>query len=110
MKGSPELTRDLYPSRITVKSQGKWRQKAPDASSSILHRCVSRLRPVCASSRAVVSVRSWSSGIGRNLGVWLGKSTAWVVERGSEGGSTGCRPYLRQAGRTTAGAPILAPG
>ncbi|RWW76529.1 hypothetical protein BHE74_00015375 [Ensete ventricosum] len=64
--------------------------------------------PVCASSPAVVSVRSWSSGIGRHLGVWLEKSTAGVVECGSEGGSTGCRPYLRQVDRTIAGTPILA--
>ncbi|RRT41130.1 hypothetical protein B296_00025780 [Ensete ventricosum] len=46
------------------------------------------VRPVCASSLAVVSVRSWSSGIGRNLGGRLGKSAAGVVERGSGGGST----------------------
>ncbi|RRT44960.1 hypothetical protein B296_00054543, partial [Ensete ventricosum] len=45
--------------------------------------------PVCASSPAIVSVRSWSSRIGRNLGVRLGKSAAGVVERGSEGGFTG---------------------
>ncbi|RWW02429.1 hypothetical protein GW17_00034479, partial [Ensete ventricosum] len=45
-------------------------------------------RPVCASSPAVVSERSWGSGIGRNLGVRLGKSAAGVVERGSEGAST----------------------
>ncbi|RZS15889.1 hypothetical protein BHM03_00047817, partial [Ensete ventricosum] len=44
---------------------------------------------VCASSPAVVSVRSWSSGIGRNLGVRLGKSTVGVVERRSKGGSLG---------------------
>ncbi|RRT50452.1 hypothetical protein B296_00046551 [Ensete ventricosum] len=50
--------------------------------------------PVCASSPAVVSVRSWSSRIGRNLGVRLGKSAAGVVERGSEGGSTGARAYI----------------
>ncbi|RWW64926.1 hypothetical protein BHE74_00027805 [Ensete ventricosum] len=110
--------------------------------------------PVCASLPAVVSVRSWSSRIGRNPGVRLGKSTAGVVERRSGGGSTGAyivgvvdHPYLatwlplwltvlshtstilavlavghastgkgvgltcvRPAGRTTAGAPILAPG
>ncbi|RRT76857.1 hypothetical protein B296_00025881 [Ensete ventricosum] len=58
-------------------------------------------RPVCASPPAVVSVRSWSSRIGRNLGVRLGKSTAGVVERRSGGGSTGAyivgvidHPYL----------------
>ncbi|RWW41938.1 hypothetical protein BHE74_00052545 [Ensete ventricosum] len=50
--------------------------------------------PVCASSPAVVSVRSWSSGIGRNLGVRLGKSVVGVVERGSGGGSTGARAYI----------------
>ncbi|RZS24482.1 hypothetical protein BHM03_00057554 [Ensete ventricosum] len=57
--------------------------------------------PVCASSPAVVSMRSWSSGIGRNLRVRLRKSAAGVVERGSEGGSTGAyivgvvdHPYL----------------
>ncbi|RZS05178.1 hypothetical protein BHM03_00035641 [Ensete ventricosum] len=56
---------------------------------------------MCASSPTVVSVRSWSSGIGRNLGVRLGKSTVGVVERGSEGDSTGAyivgvvdHPYL----------------
>ncbi|RRT79922.1 hypothetical protein B296_00015026 [Ensete ventricosum] len=111
---------------------------------------------VCASLSAVVSVRSWSSGIGRNPRVRLGKSIAGVVEHGSGGGSTGARahivgvvdhPYLatwlplwltmlshtstmpavlavghasmgkgvgltcvRPVGRTTAGAPILAPG
>ncbi|RWV87250.1 hypothetical protein GW17_00050776 [Ensete ventricosum] len=55
---------------------------------------VGRGWPVCASSPAVVSVRSWSSGIGRNLGVRLGKSAAGVVERRSEGGSTGAGAYI----------------
>ncbi|RRT32274.1 hypothetical protein B296_00048376 [Ensete ventricosum] len=45
--------------------------------------------PVCVSSPAIVSERSWGSGIRRNLGVRLGKSAAGVVERGSEGASTG---------------------
>ncbi|RRT59809.1 hypothetical protein B296_00037466 [Ensete ventricosum] len=45
-------------------------------------------RPMCASSPAVVSERSWGSGIGRNLVVRFGKSGARVVERGSEGAST----------------------
>ncbi|RZR85969.1 hypothetical protein BHM03_00013056 [Ensete ventricosum] len=39
-------------------------------------------------------MRSWSSGIGRNIGVRLGKSAVRVVEHGSEGGSTGAGAYI----------------
>ncbi|RRT31859.1 hypothetical protein B296_00047458 [Ensete ventricosum] len=48
------------------------------------------------------SVGRGCSGIGRNLGVRLGKSTAGVVERGSEGGSicqVGTSGPARRSGR-----------
>ncbi|RWV79122.1 hypothetical protein GW17_00059795, partial [Ensete ventricosum] len=68
-------------------------QKHLGVGTATVASSVGRGWPVCASSPAV-SVRSWSSGIGRNLGVQLGKSTAWVVERGLEGGSTGAEAYI----------------
>ncbi|RWW66189.1 hypothetical protein BHE74_00026459, partial [Ensete ventricosum] len=76
-------------------------QKRLGVGTATIASSVGRGWPVCASSPAVVSVRSWSSGIRRNLGVRLGKSVAGLVERGSEGGSTGAyivgvvdHPYL----------------
>ncbi|RWW17466.1 hypothetical protein GW17_00018604 [Ensete ventricosum] len=50
--------------------------------------------------------------VGARLDGWIPRTssrvlTAGVVERGSGGGSIGCRPYLCQVGRTTAGVPIL---
>ncbi|RWW37170.1 hypothetical protein BHE74_00057753, partial [Ensete ventricosum] len=42
-------------------------------------------RPVCASSPAVVSAQSWSSGRGKGPRVWLGRLAARVVELRSGG-------------------------